>query len=399
MSNVTVRSSSSGGGGHGSGQKTAGPLHLPTDRKDTLWKLEPATAAKHVLYKKYLDAWYPIMLQSSGRAGPAWKRITYVDAFAGPGEYLGGEEGSPVFALDHLVNHEAVSRMGLSRERVHLAFTENRPDRFEHLKAVLSTRFGPVNELQAGAIPRKAEASAVTSVLAETGAWGCPILAVFDSWGNVNVPLRTMRRFATNPASEVIVTFGPNWFSRREDLNPDMLDAVFGGRAYWEPADREVKPEQRWRTWLAAYRDALRRTGFRYVLQFEIVPRTGHPLYLVYGTGHEKGVEVMKAAMWEADGNDGMSFRDPRTRGGQPTGQQTLWSATGVPHDELLDLVTQRLEPGPVSLEELRTWLLTETARWRRPDAAKAIRYLRDSDRVTVAPAGRITGTSVVRLR
>jgi hypothetical protein len=51
-------------------------------------------------------------------------------------------------------------------------------------------------------------------------------------------------------------------------------------------------------------------------LQFRIVPRTSQPLYLLYGTGDEKGgVEVMKDAMWEAEGNDGIGFQDPRTQG------------------------------------------------------------------------------------
>ncbi|MDQ0955961.1 hypothetical protein QFZ24_009970 [Streptomyces phaeochromogenes] len=57
-----------------------------------------------------------------------------------------------------------------------------------------------------------------------------PILDIFDSWGSVNVPLDVMRRIARNPSSEVVTTFGPNWFSRRENLNPDVLDAVFGCR-------------------------------------------------------------------------------------------------------------------------------------------------------------------------
>ena len=80
---------------------------LPTDRRDTLWRLEPATAAKHRLYKKYLDAWWPILLQPSASTGRSWPHVTYVDAFAGPGEYIGGEEGSPVFALDRLLRHDA----------------------------------------------------------------------------------------------------------------------------------------------------------------------------------------------------------------------------------------------------------------------------------------------------
>ena len=54
----------------------------------------------------------------------------------------------------------------------------------------------------------------------------------------------------------------------------------------------------------------------------------------------------MKEAMSKVDGNDGMSFRVPRTRGGQVPDQMTLWSGSAAPQDELLNLVTQRLEAG-----------------------------------------------------
>ena len=98
-----------------------------------LWPLEPATAAKHQLYKRYLDAWWPIMLQPSARDGRLWTRLTYLDAFAGPGRYEGGEEGSPIFALQRLLNHVAVDRMQLSQERVGLLFMEKRRDRYDYL--------------------------------------------------------------------------------------------------------------------------------------------------------------------------------------------------------------------------------------------------------------------------
>jgi hypothetical protein len=77
----------------------------------------------------------------------------------------------------------------------------------------------------------------------------------------------------------------------------------------------------------------------------------------------------------------------------------TLWSSSGTPQDELLDLVTQRLEAGQVTVKELSSWLLTETARWRRSDAVKAVRELLDRGEVTASPPGRITKESTVRLR
>ena len=251
---------------------------------DILWRLEPATAAKHKLYKRYLDAWWPVLLQQ-GHDGRSWSRVTYLDAFAGPGRYKGGEPGSPVSALQGLLSHAAVERMNLSRERVRLLFMEKNRARFNYLQAELDRTFGPLDDLPVS--PQAARGEAGTDaerLLGETGAWGSPLLAIFDSWGNVNVPLRLIRRIAANPSSEVIVTFGPNWFSRREKLEPDQLNLVFGGRQFWEPADAELRTDERWRAWLATYREALRRAGFQFQLQFKIVPRTGQPLYLVYGT-------------------------------------------------------------------------------------------------------------------
>lgn len=154
-----------------------------------------------------------------------------------------------------------------------------------------------------------------------------------------------------------------------------------------EPADRESRPQERWRAWLSTYRDALLRAGFRYRLQFQVVPGTGQPLYLVYGTGHEKGVEVMKEAMWDVDGTDGMSFRDPRTRGAVDPNQPTLWGATGAADPELVELVSQRLQEGATSLDELGKWLLLETARWRTRDAKTAVRDLLDDGKVRVEPS------------
>ena len=61
--------------------------------KDTIWPIEPHTAAKHQILRKYLDAWLPIL-------GTYNNRMLYIDGFAGPGEYTGGEPGSPIIALE-----------------------------------------------------------------------------------------------------------------------------------------------------------------------------------------------------------------------------------------------------------------------------------------------------------
>jgi hypothetical protein len=87
------------------------------------------------------------------------------------------------------------------------------------------------------------------------------------------------------------------------------------------------------------------------------VPRAGLPLYLVYGTGSDKGVEAMKDAMRTVDGSEGMSFRDPRTGGAVPVGQMELLHEIQQ-EDELTELLLQRLHAGAASVKELEVGCL-----------------------------------------
>lgn len=366
---------------------------------DVLWQQEPATEAKHRLYKRYLDAWFPILLQQS------WvERVTYVDAFAGPGEYEKGEEGSPVFALDRLLTHDARARMNLSRDRVTLIFIEGNAARHRHLSELLVRRFGPLDELPVNVVVKHGRAEVDTlPLLNQVGAWGSPILAIFDSWGNVGVPLHHLETISSNPASEVIVTFGPNWFSRREKEEPHSLDQVFGGPQYWSPSDKSLDPQERWRSWLETYRDAVLRAGFKFCIPFQVLPKTGQPLNLVFGTGHERAVSAFKDAMWKVDSSDGMRFCDPRTTVAREAAmaaiRPTLFEDVDAPDPELLAFIADSLRSGPKTLEVIRDFLLRETARWSPKHAADGVRYMHDEGRIARTPAtGRLTKTTVLEL-
>jgi hypothetical protein len=172
---------------------------------------------------------------------------------------------------------------------------------------------------------------------------------------------------------------------------------VFGGRQFWQSANRESRPEERWRAWLETYRQFLARARLPYQLNFEVVPRTRQPLYLVFGTTSEKGVEVMKDAMWKVDGQDGMSFRDPRTRGAASQGQLDLF-ADDAKTDELVELTAQRLSRGAATIQDIRKWLLCETARWRGKDAIYAVAEMVKRGAVRLDPPGRPTKSTIVRL-
>lgn len=47
--------------------------------KTTIWDLEPHTAAKHEILRRYVQAWAPILSQGN------FPHLVFVDGFAGPG--------------------------------------------------------------------------------------------------------------------------------------------------------------------------------------------------------------------------------------------------------------------------------------------------------------------------
>jgi three-Cys-motif partner protein len=66
----------------------------------TLWAREPHTKAKHDLIR-YLDGWFPIL----GRFN---RMVLFLDGFAGPGSYSESEMGSPLLAIEALLDHPLI---------------------------------------------------------------------------------------------------------------------------------------------------------------------------------------------------------------------------------------------------------------------------------------------------
>ena len=62
------------------------------------WTIQPHTLAKHEILRRYLGAWFPIIASGSSR-------VVYIDGFCGPGQYNGGEPGSPIIALREALHH------------------------------------------------------------------------------------------------------------------------------------------------------------------------------------------------------------------------------------------------------------------------------------------------------
>jgi len=67
--------------------------------------------------------------------------ILYIDGFAGPGEYAGGEAGSPIIALDTALEYKSPLTA-----KVHFLFVEKDDARADHLRKQVALRVLPAIE-------------------------------------------------------------------------------------------------------------------------------------------------------------------------------------------------------------------------------------------------------------
>ncbi|WP_189159275.1 three-Cys-motif partner protein TcmP [Lentzea pudingi] len=351
------------------------------------WPIPEHTSAKHDIYRHYLHRWFPILIGGAN----AYPSATYAEGFSGPGIYEDGEPGSPMIAI-HALHQEVPATKGISR----FLFIDDDPRCIK----LLNEQLAPVvasSPRAAPSMPIKVQQGKCEEILEDEltkiNAWGQPILAVLDSWGNAPVSFRLLQRLAANPSSEVIVTFEPQYFVRFVTELGDSADEVFGGDRVWrQVADLPDGPTKR-RHLLDCYRHTLKSAGFGFLLDFELVDRRGNVLYLVFGTRHKLGVEKMKDALWEVDRAYGVGFRDPRDQQ-----EEALFAVDEPQLAPLGRLVLPEIAKAGLHGRKIGTlidYTLCETV-FRKQHIIPTIESLRAQGKVETRKPGRITyGTEV----
>lgn len=278
-------------------------------KPDTVWTLAPHTRAKHDLLSRYLGGWFPILSRYNDR-------VVFLDGFAGPGVYSGGEPGSPALALETLLNHSYWPNMR-HREFVFL-FNEADRDRFARLQQVVSdlqTKHEPWPsnvKLQLGNSTFEDTANEMLAYLDQQRARLAPTFAFVDPFGVKGLPMSLLSRLLSFDRCELFVYFDFNTVNRFAAAgNIDgRLNELFGTEAYQQA--RGLTGSTRKAYLHDLYQNQLTTVcGFPFVKSFEMVNETGHTgYYLFYGTRNVAGLRVMKEAMWKVDPGGGQRFSD-----------------------------------------------------------------------------------------
>ncbi len=291
----------------------------------TLWPLDPHTKGKHLVLRHYMDAWLPIMSTSNGR-------VLFIDAFAGPGQYSGGEDGSPVIALRALTEHDALSRM--KNEIIYL-FIEKNTNRFKHLEGVLEQIKPNIPSNCSYHIHNASFDEALTEVLNDIDEQNrslAPSFVMIDPFGVSETPMKTINRILSNPKSEVYISFMERDINRFR-LHPHFasnLDDLFGCTEWRDGSVIKDKKTRR-EFDFDLYKSQLKRAGAKYVLHFELYEGQELIYAIYFGTQNLEGCDKMKRAVWKVAPSG-----DYRFRGGQDL-QFTLG-------EELLDLAPLRMQ-------------------------------------------------------
>ena len=271
----------------------------------TLWPLEDHTVGKHEVLRHYLDAWLPIMLSRN-------ERVLFIDAFAGPGEYSGGERGSPVVALDAFRRHNSRSMMTGDMSFV---FIEKEPQRAQHLAQVIDGIRGrlPANcqvDVFQGTFTH--EMTNALDAIESQNQKLAPSFVMVDPFGVSDTPMSLIERILQNPKSEVYISFMYEAINRFKETpefsNP--LDELFGC-SEWRNGIEVSDHEARKSFFYDLYKGQLRASGATYVLHFELYEGQRIKYALFFATNHDLGCDKMKQAMWKV-----APFGDFRFRSG-----------------------------------------------------------------------------------
>jgi three-Cys-motif partner protein len=275
---------------------------------ETVWPIERHTKAKHRILRGYLDAWLPIMSQRNGR-------LVYVDGFAGPGIYAGGEPGSPIIALKSFLEHKYRER--ITSELVYVFIEENK-ERVERLREEVRK----LGELPAN-VKIKVDFGTYEETFGQTldqlegeGKSLAPTFAFVDPFGYAQASMKLSGRFLQFDRCEVLI-YVPLPFIARFLSLPEQEKALttLFGTDEWKAA-RDVRGEERLLLLHDLFQAQLKREcGLDYVRSFEIVTAHRNSGYhLFFGTKHELGLQRMKEAMWRIDPREGQRFADSTSR-------------------------------------------------------------------------------------
>lgn len=274
------------------------------DTKPRYWKdYGPLQQTKHQILKRYLQAWYPILASHHGR-------VVYIDTHAGRGRHDTGHPGSPLIALQTLLDHHRRDAI-LARCEVVFLFCEKDRESYASL----------CDELARIELPSRVRVlifdddyetrlSAAIDDLEKRGRKLAPSFVFVDPF-TFRLSNKFLRRLLRFEAVELFINFMYRYvnMAMRNPAQTANMDVLFG-TPEWARLPLIHNAEERYQATLELFAKQL---PARWVTWMTMRGEKGEIKYtLVHATNHPKGREVMKDTMWSLcpDGRFEATARD-----------------------------------------------------------------------------------------
>ena len=317
------------------------------------------------------------------------KTLRYIDGFAGPGEYEGGDRGSPIIALETIRRHGYYEEFSWQGKTVEFLFVEKNRQFYRHLDNKVSQFLRPTN-FHVEVEPREFE-DVMSQLLEESlsGNGGFPPTLLFvDPFGPAGFPMQLFEKLALYDRVDLLINLNELEFIQW--ILPDSSKHATANRLYggprWTPA-LDMEGYARSKFLVDEYEKALSEIGWRGT-SFEMVNRQNQVVYhLIFGTKSTTGLEAIKRAMRNASQTGEFRFAD-RVEFAQAV-LPGFDMAQRFPR-EVGNLIFQKYEGQEVSYEQLAENEISWHKWWLPTDLNKGLEYLEygEDERILVVRKG-----------
>jgi len=256
-------------------------------KKNLFEKKEEQTVSKHNILENYLEPWITIL--STRR----WvRRLYYVDAFAGRGRFVSGEEGSP------LIGAKLLRKYWKPQIEYYCVCTEKETERAKELenelkeltdKVDVKIYHGEFNDL-------------ISELIKEIGKY--PAFFFIDPEGFSGMSFSAIEDILNLPHKELLINFQYNAIQRwlKADKVEGTISDLFGTDKWIDVVRMGFRRMQKEKALIELYKSQLRSKGY-YVWYFKNrFPRKNRTFYyLVYATKNLTGFKIMKAVIFKEE--------------------------------------------------------------------------------------------------
>lgn len=341
------------------------------------WEYREHTKVKHILLKKYLAAWIPIL----GRWNP---KICYFDGFAGRGEYTDGTLGSPLIAL------EVADSLSQYYGQLICFFIEKDPDNFTNLERVLEREKSKIRSHQKINIKKENDEfakviSGIFEYLEKEKSILVPSFFFVDPFGFSGIPFAVIRKILENPKTEVFFTFMVRDIARFMQV-PELentFDTLFGTNKWKNLLNSSQKPEI---ALINLYREQLHEAAnVKYSWPFRVCTsdKVQTLYYLLHVTNNLKGHSIMKNIMFNQSAEGNFAYLGPQDITART--QMRLFDINSI--QNLKNYLLERFKGKCLSYEEIQKQVCSpwnEEPPYTDPHYRKALKELEKEKKIKI---------------